>query len=51
MKFTATKKAIVILTVSFLILALGIISLVYKDYITKAINTGRWFTLDRYEEL
>ncbi len=51
MKFTATKKTIVILTVSFLVLILGIISFIYRDFISKGIHTGRWFTLDKYEEL
>jgi hypothetical protein len=51
MKFTATKKTIVILILSFLVLVLGIISFIYRDFISNGINTGRWFTLDKYEEL
>jgi len=51
MKFTATKKTIVILIVSFLVLVLGVISFIYRDFISNGINTGRWFTLDKYEEL
>ena len=33
----------------FLVLVLGVISFIYRDFISNSINTGRWFTLDKYE--
>ncbi len=51
MKITASKKTIVILSISFLLLLLGVFVFVYKDVIRNGFKYGRWFVLDKYEEL
>lgn len=51
MKISASKKTITILAVCSVLLFLAGISLLYKDVITNGLKYGRWFTLDRYEEL
>lgn len=51
MKVSASKKTIAILIVLFLLLLLGGIYFLYKDVIHNGIKYGRWFTVDKYEEL
>lgn len=51
MKFTATKKTIVILILSFLVLVLGIISFIYRDFISNGIRYGKWFSVDENKDL
>ncbi len=49
MKITASKKTIVILSISFLLLLLGVFVFVYKDVIRNGFKYGRWFVLDKHE--
>ncbi len=51
MKVSASKKTIVILIILFVLLLLGGICFLYKDVINNGIKYGRWFSVDKYEEL
>ncbi|HKM19836.1 MAG TPA: hypothetical protein VJY47_01285 [Candidatus Dojkabacteria bacterium] len=51
MKISASKKTIAILSICFVFLIVGGISLFYKDVITNGFNYNRWFVLDKYAEL
>ncbi|MGI6444072.1 MAG: hypothetical protein ACOX06_03700 [Candidatus Dojkabacteria bacterium] len=52
MKITASKKTIVILSISFILLLLVAgLSFFYRDIISNGFKYGRWFVLDKYEEL
>lgn len=51
MKFSASKRVVFILIICFILLLLGGMSLYFKDVISNGIKYGRWFTVDRYEEL
>jgi len=51
MKASAYKKSIIILIVFFLLLLLGAIGIYFKDVIRNGIKYGRWFSVDKYEEL
>ena len=51
MKFSASKRVVFILMICFVLLLLGGISLYFKDVISNGFKYGRWFTVDRYEEL
>ncbi|HHX99442.1 TPA: hypothetical protein GX533_02060 [Candidatus Dojkabacteria bacterium] len=49
MKITASKKTIVILSISFLLSLIAGIILLYKDVIHNGIKYGKWFALDKHE--
>lgn len=51
MKVVASNNTIRLLSIFFFILLFSGISLLYKDVISNGIKYGRWFTLDRYEEM
>ena len=51
MKISASKKTITILSICFVLLLVGGFSFFYRDVISNGIKYGRWFTLDRYEEM
>lgn len=51
MKVSASRKTIIILSICLLLVLLGVVSLLYKDVISNGIKYGRWFSIDKYEEL
>ena len=51
MKISASKKTITILSICFVLLLVGGFSFFYRDVISNGFNHGRWFVLDKYEEL
>ena len=51
MKISASKKTIIILSISFSLLLLASISFLFRDAISNGFNHGRWFVLDKYERL
>lgn len=51
MKYIASKKTIIILTISGLFLLLGVIGIVLQEPIKNGLKYGHWFTIDSYQEL
>lgn len=51
MKISASKRVLFIVVVCFILLFLGGVSFHFKDVLSNGIKYGRWFTVDRYEEL
>lgn len=48
---TSASKRVLYLIVILLVLLLGEAAFYFKDVISNGIKYGRWFTVDRYEEL
>lgn len=51
MKFSGSRKSIVILVVCIILFIFSLLAFSFRDVITDGIKYGRWFTLDKYEEL
>ena len=50
MKVSASKRVLFIIMFLFVLL-LGGVAYYFKDVISNGIKYGRWFTVDKYEEL
>ncbi|HRZ84903.1 MAG TPA: hypothetical protein P5344_02185 [Candidatus Dojkabacteria bacterium] len=50
MKFSGSKKSIIILIVCLFLLLISIFLVFSKDSISNGIKYGRWFVLDKYED-
>lgn len=51
MRFSGSKKSIIILVVFFILLIFFFLIFNFRDAALNGIRHGRWFTLDKYEEL
>lgn len=51
MKFSGSRKSIVILVVCIILFIFSLLAFSFRDVITDGIKYGRWFTMDKYEEL
>lgn len=51
MKFSGSKKSIIILIVCLFLLLFSFLLIYFRDVISNGIKYGRWFTMDKYEEL
>lgn len=51
MKISASKRIILLIIVMIIFLVLGVLAFFFRDILSDGIRYGRWFKVDRYEEL